>query len=439
MQFAFRLLIALVGLSPLFLISDSLLVQGSFAAFISVTMIIVAWSIRPGEADYLSIIVRSAAALASIPAIWISIQLLPMPIGSVQHPIWASAQAALSTQPLGKISIDPGNTLIALTRYFSAGGLFFVATAVTIDRRRAEITLMWLAAIVTLTAAVLIIHDLVGFSYLGEINSIGPRASITAAATLGTVLTAATIIYAIERYETRRSRSDVSWLSYGIIIVAAFFGFALCWVAILLFIGGPSTFAATCGFGTLILIVGLRRAVINSRLALAIVAVAFVVALAAPFTILSGTASSQKLDLTLRFDASAPQQFIELTQRIASDTNWFGSGAGSFPTLIPIYQASTDTLTAATAPTTAAEILIDLGHPALWIAVIMVIGITAWFIRGALERGRDSFFPTAAAGCLVVLAIEAFFDASLFGSTTIVFAMTILGLGLSQSMSRSIR
>jgi hypothetical protein len=111
MRAAFHLLVVLIGLSPLFLATDSLIIHGLLAAYVAVTMIVVAWSIYPGEADYLSTILRPALILASIPAVWMLIQALPLPISSLQHPIWASAQAALSNPPVGGISVDLGATL----------------------------------------------------------------------------------------------------------------------------------------------------------------------------------------------------------------------------------------------------------------------------------------------------------------------------------------
>jgi hypothetical protein len=435
MQIAYNLLFALIGLSPLFLVADSLIIHGVLTAYIATTMFIVARLIRPGEADYLSKIIRPALVLASIPAIWMLVQALPLPIDSVQSPIWASAQAALNKQIVGSISIDPGRTLVSFARYLSACGLFFVAIAVTIDRQRAETVLFWLAAMTTVMATLLIIYNLGGFWFLGENSSIGPRASITGATTLGTVLTAATVICAVERYETRRSRIDVNRRLFVAIMIAATCGFVLCWIAILFFMSGPLAFAAICGVGTFFLMVGYRRLGLESRFGLVLAAVA----VGLPLSIVARTAMANKLDLTLRFNADAPRSLVEIAQRMITDTNWLGSGAGAFPDLLPIYQPIGDIVTASLAPTTSAGLLIEQGPLAFWSTIIIAVGTAVWFIRGALQRGRDSFFPAAAASCVVVLLTEAFIDASLSGNTVIVLAMTTLGLGLSQSESRSSR
>src|ERR1700742_779889 len=245
MSIAFRLFILVLGLSPLFLVDDNLLIHGLLAGYTALLIAIIAWTIRPGEAGFVVSLMRPVVAFAAVPAVWILIQAAPLPVPSLQHPIWASARAALPV--LGGISISPGATLVALARYFSAFGLFFVAVAVTIDRQRAELVLFMLAGISALLAVLLIVHDLGGFVFLGEISSIGRRAGITAAATLGTVLTAATAVYAIERFETRGSRGEFGFAPFIVIISSSLGAFAVCWMALVLFTSRAAIFAAPTG------------------------------------------------------------------------------------------------------------------------------------------------------------------------------------------------
>jgi hypothetical protein len=435
MPTAFRLFILLIGLSPLFLLIDTLLVHGIIGVDVALMVFVVASSIRPGEAAFLSTLIRPAAFLAIVPAVWILIQALPMPVGSLQHPIWVSAQTALGSPVLGSISVSPGDTLVALTRYLAAFGLFFVASAVTIDRQRAETTLFWLAGITTLLAALLVIHDLGGFFILGEISSSGPRATMTAAATLGSVLTGTIVVYAFERYETRRNRIDFGPRLFVAIIAAAIGAFGVCWIAIVFFTSSAAIFAAACGVGALVLIVGFRRLGPGSRMGLLLAACA----VAVPISLIAPALLAPSPDLTLRFDMSSSTPLIDLAQRIISDSNWRGSGSGTFAALLPIYQDTSDPIAASVAPTTAAALSIELGRPFLWIVVVAAMAAIVWLLIGALQRGRDSFFAAAGTSCGVVLLIEAFFDASLSGSAIIVVATAVLGLALSQSVSRTSR
>jgi len=434
MQSAFRLLILLVGLSPFFLFSDSLLFRGALGGYAALMVFVVAWSIRPGEAAFLATLLKPAVLLALVPTVWLLLQALPIPFDSLRHPIWISAEAALGRPIGGSISVNPGDTLIALARYLSVLAILFVASAVTIDRQRAETFLFLLAGVTTLLAALLIIHDLGGFVFLGEISAGGARTAVAGAAALGTVLTCATATYAIERYETRRNRGDFGPRLFITALTAALGAFAVCWIAVVFFTSNGVIFATACGVGTFILIAGFRRLGVPPRIGMLLM----LVAIAVPASMIARDLLAHTPDLTLRFDTTSSKPALELTQRIVNDTGWLGSGAGTFSALLPIYQETGQTIVAATAPTTAAGLLVELGRPALWIAVIATVAAVAWLLSGAFQRGRDSFFTAAGASCAVLLSIQAFVDASLLKSTIVVLAASLLGLALSQSASRTL-
>jgi hypothetical protein len=54
-------------------------------------------------------------------------------------------------------------------------------------------------------------------------------------------------------------------------------------------------------------------------------------------------------------------------------------------------------------------------------------------VRGALSRGRDSFYAAGAAGCLVTAFCEAFCDTGFTDVTVQMIAAIVVGLGLSQT------
>ncbi len=435
MSWAFRLFIVVLGGSPLLLVSDGLLARGFLIASVALLVVIVVLSIRPGEATFLSGLMRPVVVVAAIPMVWILIQILPLPLQSLQHPIWMSAQNALGESLWGSVSVSPGAALVAFARYLTAFGLFLVAAAVSIDRQRAETLLFWVAGIATALAALRVVHDLGGFLFLGEISSIGRRATLTSGAVLGTVLTTALAVFAIERRETRHNRGDFSTYFFVVTLASAISGFVVCWLAILFFMSKAAIFAALTGVGTFILIVGFRRLGLGPRMGFVLAAVAIVV----PVSLIAHDLWVTSPDLTLRFDGEEARSVINLTQRIIADTTWLGSGAGAFRALLPIYQDTPNAMNIPVAPTTAAEALVDLGRPALWFMTIAGMAAIAWLIQGALARGRDSFYAAAGASSAIVLLIEAYFDASLLTSTTIVLATTTLGLALAQSVSRTTR
>jgi hypothetical protein len=60
-------------------------------------------------------------------------------------------------------------------------------------------------------------------------------------------------------------------------------------------------------------------------------------------------------------------------------------------------------------------------------------------VSGALRRGRDSFFPAAAAACLCFGIVQGFAGPGLLRTAAIMFLAAIVGLGLSQSVSQAAR
>jgi hypothetical protein len=54
-----------------------------------------------------------------------------------------------------------------------------------------------------------------------------------------------------------------------------------------------------------------------------------------------------------------------------------------------------------------------------------------------LQRGRDSFYPAMAGGCLITLLLLSFNNVGLFGTATSLIAAAVIGLGIGQSKSRS--
>src|SRR3974390_700465 len=145
MRTAYLLLLGLIGVSPVFLFVDGPLPHAFIVAFGAITMTLVVAFMARGEAGHLANVIRPMAIAAVIVGIWLLVQLFPLP-KSLAHPIWSDAEAALGTWIPGTITVDPGATVVAICRYFSAIAVLIVAAAVTIDRQRAGRVLLWLLA-----------------------------------------------------------------------------------------------------------------------------------------------------------------------------------------------------------------------------------------------------------------------------------------------------
>lgn len=429
-QIAFLFLAGLIGVSPAFLLFDGLIIQGLLTAFTAITIAIVALSIRPGEAEYFSKLIRPVALIAVVPPVWMLIQILPIPIDRLIHPIWLSARGALDQSVIGSISIDRGATLLALVRYCFVAGIAFIAAAVTIDRIRAEFVLLWLAGLTTLAAILLIAIELDQVNFVDLAISPNSRISITALAALGVTLNATAAIRTIERYETRRTKPNASFSRFISVLIIYVVTLVICLSTIILFSPASIIFATISGLATFLLIMVIRR------FGLRLWENAIIIFAAMTVMVVIAIAHSQPGDLTLQF-ATTPAPVNAMAQSILSDTSWLGNGAGSFTSTLPIYRSVDNVVPGPYAPTSAATIIIELGRPAFWVILFMAVLALILLFRGALQRGRDSFYSAAGASCIVLLIAEAFCDASALATPVAIIAAVIFGLALSQCESRT--
>ncbi len=193
---------------------------------------------------------------------------------------------------------------------------------------------------------------------------------------------------------------------------------------------------AACGAGLLVCIAGLAAsATLNVALTVAFGVVAFgsiqairrvglaswaigifvaTMITAAAMIVLWRYDSARMLSPFLQFATAASPDAISVTQRILSDTGWLGTGAATFAPLLPIYQELGSSVT--NAPSTASAFAIELGWPMTLFTIAATVGLIVTLYRGALVRGRDSFYPAAAAACTIIILGQAFCDASLLHS-----------------------
>src|ERR1039458_6767396 len=68
----------LIVTTPAILVIDGPIIQGLVIAATAISVALVAVRIRPGEADFLSSVIRPMAVVAVIPALWMVVQVLPL-------------------------------------------------------------------------------------------------------------------------------------------------------------------------------------------------------------------------------------------------------------------------------------------------------------------------------------------------------------------------
>ena len=430
---SFYLAAGLVLAAPFLVVWNGPLVWSLVVAYVAIGVVAVALALRPGEASYLATVMRPFGVATALPAVWMLIQAVPMPISGLLHPVWISAREALDDPSLGFISVDPGATLVALSHYLAALGILLLSAVVTVARERAERGLTLLAAVTSFVAAARIVQEIAGVGFLDDpAADASLNAAAVAISALGIIIAAAASIRAVERFETRRSAAAMSVAKFGQTLVLCLLPLAICACAIGFYAARGVVFAVACAIATMVWGVVVRRIGLGPWFR----AITAAMAIGGAAVIVLSQWSAEKASVSLRFAASPSATVLSLAQRLVSDASWTGGGAGTFAALVPIYRAGDDAI-GSVAPTMAANIAVELGWPALWAIMLIMVYLFALLVHGTLRRGRDSFYVTAAAGAAILLSLESFCDASLANPGVIVIAATLLGLGIAQSASRA--
>lgn len=433
MSHARLLLVVLICASPAVLFFDGPIAHGLLAGVAAVGIAIISRTMRPGETEFFVSFAKRTAMFVAIPALWMLIQVLPLPF--LAHPIWTSAETAIGHPIRGAISIDIGASVMALGFYLAIVAVAFWSAAVAVDRQRAEwilFSLMTATALIGLTVAA---TNLFGLPYFNSKTLVFERTQAVDCVAMGVMIAGAATIRTLERYETRRASPDRSVAALLRTFAACAAALAIC--VVVLIISAPAGTLVATGYGVLALtsVVLIRRLGFGGWgiLAIALPAVAIAGFLAA---------SEPRLrteSFTFAFATEAPASLTSMSQRILGDAPLRGTGAGTFAAIAPIYLDIEDQTAISTAPTSAAAIAIELGRPMLWLIVAALVISIFVLLRASLRRGRDSFYPMAGASCLITLLLLSFVNAGALGSAAAMIAAATLGLAIAQSKSRTLR
>ncbi|SCB43155.1 hypothetical protein GA0061099_1007211 [Bradyrhizobium yuanmingense] len=415
----FALIVSIVSASALEIAGASLGAQlGSIAAALG--LLAAASSSRKADYEhYLRATSWGRWILLAIP-LCIAAQLAPLPL-RFAHPIWASAHEVIGGLSLGPITADIGLTVNALLLALAAISLLGIAILVVRNRGRAELVLFVLSGVTAISALMLDLHRL-SPALAGSV----PHDLTTSLAGLGLMLNLAVMQLAAERAETHHSivRSvaiGLCGLVGALVSAAAIFGLS----------GTNSAIAATFGVVLILLILVIRRLDL-SPLAASALSVAALIGAAIVLTFLFEKSSGPIL---LRLVPEMGTEAKAALERMLADTRWFGAGAGTFAAVGRIYQS--DAGAVLTAPSAATSVFAGMG----WVGLVAMIAVSLLaLVRlfvGALQRGRDSFFPAAAAACVLFALVQSFAGPGLLHPAAILCLSVILGLGLSQSVSQS--
>jgi hypothetical protein len=427
---AYLSLLVLVGLTPVLIFFDVVLIDGLVGLYAAIAILLLAFSLRTGEARHWISTIRWATLLALLPVLWIIIQLLPLRVGGLSQSIWQSAATALGTRLWESITIDPGLTILALERYVSLIAIGAIAAAVSIERQRAERLFIVLTVSAAIASVVSLASHWLGFLQSAEFGAVRDAAALASSA--GVVLSAAMMILVVEHHLTRRAQQDFR-LDFLAPLLAATVSLLLCASSAALMGSGPAIFAAACGVTGILLIQIVRRVGLGWRSAM----ITACVAIFAGAVIVSSKATPVPGHIAVRYATNPAPDLVSVTDRMIGETGLAGSGAGTFSAIFRIFASGDVAGAYANPPTSAARIAVEFGQASLWIMLGSIMALIILCARGGFDRGRDFYYPLAGAGCGVTALVSAFCNSGMDNTAVAILLASTLGLALAQSASRS--
>ncbi|OAF15463.1 hypothetical protein AYJ54_39485 [Bradyrhizobium centrolobii] len=365
-----------------------------------------------------------------IPVVWMVLQTFPLPSSLPAHPIWSATSIALNDPSLpGRISLDPGATLRSLFLYLTDVSLVVSTVILAKDRHRAETILFVLCAVTTFMSVEVLLGRLDLFAGMLP-DASAPTSPFPAAAALATVANAALVARAIERHLHQQDIRNLASVPLWLGLLCGLFGIAAAVAAMASLARGTLLAAVGLGLTVIVFIAAARRLGFRSWPS----AILFAVLMA-----IAGSLAVQRLQSggsgLLGLVSFAPGA-MALAERLLSDAPWLGNGVGTFPLASRAYQ---DFGAAAVVipPSSAVLIAIESGRLALVILAGFAAQLFFFTFRGAIRRGRDFFFASAAAAGVLLVFCESFLDASLLSPAVRIIVAVTIGLGLAQSAGRT--
>jgi hypothetical protein len=421
---AFGLLVVLIAAAPVLAITPGW-IGPQLTTLTIAAMLFLSPSAPEADVQRSLAIFKPLAAAALFPAAWMLLQIVPVPLGSIDHPVWRSASPALAESLSGHVSIDLGYTLRSLFGYLSLISLTFSTSVLTRNRERAETTLFALCTITTFIAVELILFRDLPALKPGSSSS----DSLVALSAFGMILNVAFLVRAAERYETRAQRQPQSSRTFIGVMMLGATGAVICLIALIYSTTSDVLIAVAFGLVVVGLVVLLRRLSLGRWTVATVCASVFV---ACGGVVALRFAANPLVSPLFRFTKLESAEAGSATLRMTSDANWAGSGVGSYQALAAIYRDVAGA-PGQTAINTITSMVLEWGHVGVLIVIVLLLQLLVVLFRGALSRGRDSFYAASAAACLVTAFCEAYCDASFTDATVQMLAAIIVGLGLSQT------
>lgn len=389
----------------------------------------------------------ASALMFSAIVLWIAIQMSPMIPASVVHPIWGMAQEALGRSLDATISVDHGETYIALIRLLTSASLFWLALQFSRQSLRADLLLRAISLIVAAYSAYGLVLTAFFSGMIPVLDPVGEGVFVHATfvnhnnfatyAGLGLIVWGGLILhlfrnevpgttnlrYRLAMFLEVTCRKGWFLLGVGLVTLAALLGSGS---------RGGVLATALGALALLILSLSRRRGRRAERLeAIALIAISLI----AGFVFL-GDLFIDRIKTTGLGDASRIAVYL-ITLRSVLDTPLLGFGYGTFADVFPMYRDQSISVIGVwdKAHNTYLEIFQGLGlvFGGALIASLGVIAVKCF--KGTVARGENAATPMIANAASVLVAVHALVDFSLQIEAVALTYLAILAAGCAQSES----
>ncbi|TWI00714.1 hypothetical protein IQ17_04717 [Bradyrhizobium daqingense] len=384
------------------------------AVVLSTASLIVAIFLPTASLGLAKLLRPGLVIILATPAFLMALQAVPLPIGTLGNPIWATASTALN-EPLAEIiTVDTGATMFSLAQYCAVLAAALVTAVVALDRIRAGQVLHLLLSLTTIATALWFSRETNGAA--------GPDGATLVV--LGVLVSTASAIRSVDQLRRLRRPGTIASAPYPALI-AAIITMIVCMAALLIRGNLASIVAALLGSGLLLSVFAIRRWFLGVWGTAGVLAAAMIIFIATLTVIPLRT----NTDPTIALSTSSQTA----TERMLQDVGPAGSGAGASAVLLPIYRdAGASALRER--PTAAATVVIDMG----WVffcgvLIVAMLGAGALIWR-SLSRVHDYSYPALGAAASISLMILAFADHGVLGLGASLSAAVLFGLAFGQSI-----
>lgn len=377
--------------------------------------------------------------------VWAWLQTRSFMPPALDHPLWELADTTLGWSLPGAISLDPFETVSAIVRLLTYGGIFWLALQYGRRSSRARTAMVVLSFSGMVYALYGLLIYLLGFevilffrktAYLGDLTStFVNRNSYATLAGLGLVCATGLITVAITKVASAHSSLAVGALRVIEALTEKGWPMVVCWLVLLLALilthSRAGFFSTMLAIATFLVAAGMTRAV-DRRLAIGLGAgCAFVLVL---FLLFNGHQILARLLETSVTEEERPLVYERVIDAIG-DSSLVGSGYGTFAEVFRFYRTPEIQGTFTKAHSVYLENALELGLPAALALFATLLCLALICVAGIRRRRRDAVYPCIGLAATVLVGVHSTVDFSLQIPAVAATYAFLMGIACAQCWS----